>query len=98
MTEIIGYIAAFLTTVSFLPQVVKTIKTKDTSGISLLMYSIFVSGVFLWLIYGILLKNIVITSANLLTFILAGLVLLIKLRSEIKGRKSGGRGRNRTDV
>ena len=79
MTEIIGFIAALLTTFSFLPQVIKTVRTKDTSGISLLMYAIFVSGVFLWLIYGILLGNIVITSANLVTFILAGIVLIIDL-------------------
>jgi MtN3 and saliva related transmembrane protein len=91
MTEIIGYIAAFLTTFSFLPQVISILRTKDTSGISLSMYSIFVSGVFLWLIYGILLKNIVITSANLVTFILAGMVLVLRVRN-------GGRGRNRTDA
>ena len=80
MTEIIGLIAAFLTTISFLPQVIKAIKTKDTSSISLLMYSLFTSGVFLWMLYGILLENIVITSANLITLILAGIVLAMKVK------------------
>jgi len=80
MTEIIGLIAAFLTTISFLPQVIKTIKTKDTSSISLLMYSLFTGGVFLWMVYGILLENIVITSANLITLILAGIVLVMKVK------------------
>lgn len=95
MTEIIGYIAAFLTTISFLPQVIKTLKTKDTTGISLLMYFIFTSGVFLWLIYGILLKNIVITSANLLTLVLAGMILLLKLRNEIKKWRPGSESNRR---
>ncbi len=81
MTEIIGYLAAFLTTISFLPQVIKTIKTKDTSGISLLMYSLFVMGIFMWLIYGILLENIVITSANLLTLVFSGVILIMKIKS-----------------
>lgn len=80
MIEIIGLVAAFLTTISFLPQVIKTIKTKDTSSISLLMYSLFTSGVFLWMIYGILLENIVITSANLITLIFAGIVLGMKIK------------------
>jgi len=91
LIHIIGYIAAFLTTVSFLPQVIQTIKTKDTSGISLLMYSLFVAGVFMWLIYGILLKNIAITSANLITLILAGIVLVMKIRSKILCKKEDHR-------
>ena len=80
----IGYLAAFLTTISFLPQVIHTLKTKDVSGISLLMYSTFVAGVFLWLIYGILIKNQVIIVANFVTFILAGTVLWMKMRSKNK--------------
>jgi len=80
MTELIGYIAAFLTTLSFLPQVIKTLKTRDTSGISLLMYSMFVLGVALWLIYGILIGNRVIVIANSITFFLSGTVLFVKLR------------------
>jgi MtN3 and saliva related transmembrane protein len=80
MTELIGYIAAFLTTLSFLPQVIKTLKTRDTSGISLLMYSMFVLGVALWLIYGMLIGNRVIVIANSITFFLSGTVLFVKLR------------------
>ena len=81
MTEIMGYIAAFLTTASFLPQAFKTLKTRDTSGISLLMYLMFVVGVGLWLIYGILIGNLIITFANLITFILAGMILLVKIKN-----------------
>jgi MtN3 and saliva related transmembrane protein len=80
MTELIGYTAAFLTTLSFLPQVIKTLKTRDTSGISLLMYSMFVLGVALWLIYGMLIGNRVIVIANSITFFLSGTVLFVKLR------------------
>ena len=80
MTELIGYIAAFLTTVSFLPQTIKTIKSRDTSGISFWMYLMFTCGVGFWLIYGILLENPVIIIANIITFLLAGVVLLAKIR------------------
>ena len=51
--EIIGLVAAFITTASFLPQVFKTYKTKDTSGLSLTMYLTFFVGIVLWLIYGL---------------------------------------------
>ncbi len=55
--EIAGYLAATLTTISFVPQALQVIKTKDTHSISLSMYIIFVSGVFLWLVYGLLIAN-----------------------------------------
>lgn len=87
MTEIIGYFAAFLTTASFLPQVLKALKTKDTTGISLIMYLMFISGVILWLIYGILLENKIIIFANLITLILAGIVLLVKIKNIAQGLK-----------
>ncbi len=81
ITEIVGIIGAFLTTVSFLPQALQTIKTKDTSGISLLMYLLFASGVIFWLTYGILLKNYTIIVANSITLILATIVLVIKINN-----------------
>jgi MtN3 and saliva related transmembrane protein len=81
MTDLIGYIAAFLTTISFLPQAIKTIKSKNTDGISFAMYLLFVVGVGFWLLYGILIGNHVIIIANFITFILSGLVLLIKIKN-----------------
>lgn len=81
MTELAGYIGAFLTTISFLPQAIQTIKTRDTSGISLAMYAMFVVGVVFWLIYGILLNNITIIVANIVTLSLAGIVLVIKMQN-----------------
>jgi len=81
MTNYIGYLAAFLTTFSFLPQALKTIKTKNTDSISLLMYLMFVSGVFMWLLYGIIIKDIPLILANIITFILSSSILLIKLKN-----------------
>lgn len=76
----IGIIAAILTTASFLPQAAKAIKTKDTKGISLTMYSLFFLGVTLWVIYGILVNDLPIILANGVTFILAGTILILKLK------------------
>lgn len=78
--DIIGYFAALLTTLSFLPQAIKTIKTKDTSGISLIMYSMFTIGVLGWLIYGFIKNDIPIFIANLVTLSLAGVILSLKVK------------------
>ena len=79
-TTIIGLIAAFCTTVSFLPQALQTIKTKDTKGISLSMYSLFTFGTVLWLAFGILSMNYPIMIANGITLILAIIILTYKIR------------------
>ncbi len=78
-TEVIGYIAASLTTASFLPQAILTIRTRDTSSLSLSMYSIFTLGVFCWLIYGLYISDRAIITANAITFILAGIILSYKI-------------------
>lgn len=75
-----GTLAAFLTTFSFLPQAIKVIKTKDTRGISLVMYSMFVVGVFCWMVYGIQIKDLPVTLSNFVTFIFAGIVLIFKIK------------------
>jgi len=77
---IIGYLAAFGTTVSFLPQAVKTIQTKDTSGISLPMYCLFTGGTLLWLIYGIMSPSLPVAVANAITFIFATTILIYKIK------------------
>jgi MtN3 and saliva related transmembrane protein len=79
--DIIGMIAASFTTFSFLPQAIKTLKTKETKGISLIMYAIFTCGVFFWLIYGILLQNSIIIFANTITLILSSIILVIKIKN-----------------
>lgn len=78
--NMIGFLAAMLTTFSFLPQAIKVIKTKDTSGISLVMYSMFVLGVLLWAIYGIVSNDLPLIIANTVTFIFAGVVLFYKIK------------------
>jgi len=80
--EIIGYCAAFLTTIAFLPQAMQSWRTRDLSGISVGMYSLFTSGVGLWLIYGLIIEKWPLILANALTFALALSILLLKLRSK----------------
>ena len=78
--DFIGFAAAFGTTISFLPQAVKTIQTKDTSGISLYMYALFTGGTFLWLIYGVLSGALPVAICNAVTFIFASIILIYKIR------------------
>lgn len=80
MGHIFGYFAAILTTLSFLPQTVKTIKEKNTEGISLLMYSMFTAGVLLWLVYGLYTRDIPVILANGVTLVLAVTILVLKIK------------------
>ncbi len=80
LTDLIGTFAATLTTLSFLPQALHTFRTKDVRGISLGMYSVFTSGVALWLVYGLLLNAWPIVIANVITLALASAILVMKLR------------------
>jgi len=78
--DYIGFVAASLTTASFVPQVWKTFRTRDVSGISLVMYSLFTLGVALWLVYGVITSNPPVTVANAITLALALSVLVMKVR------------------
>jgi MtN3 and saliva related transmembrane protein len=84
MTDWIGYVAATLTTAAFMPQAWLTFRTRDVSGISLLMYSVFTLGVALWLLYGILLGAWPIIISNIVTLGLAVGILWMKLTIEKK--------------
>ena len=77
--DIVGSLAAVLTTVSFLPQAWHSFKTKDVSGVSLGMYSVFTVGVALWLVYGLLLRAWPIVVANVITLALAVAILGMKV-------------------
>ena len=77
---LIGTIAGICTTAAFLPQVIKVCRTKHTSGISLSMYVVFSSGVFLWMWYGAMVKSLPILAANAVTFILSIYILIMKVR------------------
>jgi MtN3 and saliva related transmembrane protein len=79
-TELIGYAAATLTTVSFVPQVWKTFQSRDVAGISLGMYTLFTTGVAAWLVYGLLTRAWPLVAANGVTLALACAVLAMKLR------------------
>jgi MtN3 and saliva related transmembrane protein len=79
-TELFGYLAATLTTISFIPQVIQVWRSKHTKDISLGMYSIFTLGIVVWLVYGLLLGSTPIIVANSITVVLAGSVLVMKLK------------------
>jgi MtN3 and saliva related transmembrane protein len=79
-TDLVGTLAAVLTTASFVPQAWHTFRTRDVSGISLGMYCVFAAGVALWLVYGLLLGAWPIVAANGITLALAIAILAMKLR------------------
>ena len=78
--DAIGSVAAVLTTASFIPQAWHSFKTRDVSGVSLGMYSVFTLGVALWLLYGVLLQSWPLMIANSITLVLAAAILGMKLR------------------
>ena len=80
LIDTIGSVAAVLTTASFIPQVWHSFKTRDVSGISLGMYSVFTVGVALWLAYGIMLHSWPLMVANGVTLAFASAILVMKLR------------------
>ncbi len=77
---IISYIAAFCSMVSFIPQVLHTLKTRQTKGISLHMYIILGTGALLWTIYGIFLKDGAIILTNSVIFLFALQIIFLKLK------------------
>jgi MtN3 and saliva related transmembrane protein len=82
-TEVLGYIAAFLTTVSFIPQAYRIYQTKDTQAISLSMFLIFNLGLVCWLIFGMIINSMPIIVANSITLVLAMYILLVKIKNSL---------------
>lgn len=78
--EILGMLAAIITTAAFLPQVYKTWKTKDTKALSLTMYIVFFIGVSLWIVYGFYINSLPIISANVVTALSALILIVLKLK------------------
>mgnify|MGYP001806073365 CR=1 FL=1 len=76
---IIGSLAAIMTTLAFVPQAIKVVKTRDTKSISLWMYIIFSTGVALWLVYGLMKNDLPIILANMVTLVFALIILFYKL-------------------
>jgi MtN3 and saliva related transmembrane protein len=75
-----GYLAATLTTLAFVPQALKTIRTRDTRSISLGMYVVFTIGIGFWLVYGIALDSMPMILSNIVTFALSATILGLKLK------------------
>lgn len=79
--EVVGFVAATLTTVSFLPQAYKVYKTQHTADLSLWMFILFSVGIFLWLVYGLLVHSRPVIIANALSLLLSGYILSVKVRN-----------------
>jgi len=79
-SSIIGFVAATLTTISFVPQVIKVWRSRSTHDVSLGMYALFTLGVAMWLAYGLLIHSWPVILANFVTLLLAGMVLVMKLK------------------
>jgi MtN3 and saliva related transmembrane protein len=79
LREWVGFAAALLTTLAFFPQALKSWQTRNLSGISLSMYSLFTLGVALWLVYGVIIGSWPVIAANAITLMLAGMVLTLKI-------------------
>lgn len=93
MTDLIGFIAACLTTISFVPQAILVVRTGNTQGVSLLMYALFTLGVSGWLTYGVLTGALPIIMSNFVTLCLALTILVLKVRDVVRGSDRWGTAR-----
>tara|TARA_B110000977_G_scaffold49842_1_gene67726 strand:+ start:2101 stop:2367 length:267 start_codon:yes stop_codon:yes gene_type:complete len=84
LVDYVGSIAATCTTLAFIPQAIHSYKTRDLSGISLPMYSIFTAGVAMWLVYGLLKQDWPIIIANTITVALSAMMLVLKIMETLK--------------
>ncbi|MEN9725442.1 MAG: hypothetical protein RLZZ98_951 [Pseudomonadota bacterium] len=82
-SEFVGYSAAFLTTIAFVPQAYHSWTTRDLSGVSLPMYSLFTAGVALWFVYGLYIGSMPVMIANAITLIFSAIVLTLKVQQTI---------------
>ncbi|MBF4695303.1 SemiSWEET transporter [Fusibacter ferrireducens] len=87
MTTVIGLVAAFLSTISFLPQAIKVVTTKKTDGISLVMYAIFTMGVLLWALYGFMTMQLPVIIANVITLVFAVIILFYTWQNVMKEKR-----------
>ena len=80
----IGYAAATMTTVSFLPQLIRVVRLRSAREISLLMFLVFSAGTFSWMVYGLLTHSMPVVVANVVTFVLSMSILVLKLKFDRK--------------
>ena len=78
--DVLGFVAATLTTIAFIPQTIQSWRTRDMSGISLPMYSLFTTGVVLWIIYASLIQNWPVLIATIITLGTSGSILWLKIQ------------------
>ena len=81
--ELMGFAAAFLTTIAFIPQVIQVWKSKSVEGLSLTTYIIFIIGVFLWFLYGLSIGSLSMIIANFITVLLASVIIYFIIKSKI---------------
>ena len=86
LVELLGMIAALLTTIAFVPQVLRIYLTKSANDVSYLMFSIFSTGVLLWLVYGLLIGSAALIAANVVTLALCLTVIVLKVRYQRRAR------------
>lgn len=84
----IGIAAACCTTLSFVPQVIQILKNRDTAGISVAMYTIFTTGVFFWVVYGFIIRDMPVLLANSVTLILTLSVLMLTITQRLRTRNA----------
>ncbi|MFO0754058.1 MAG: SemiSWEET transporter [Thermodesulfovibrionales bacterium] len=77
---LLGLAAAVLTTSSFIPQVVRSWRLKETKDISLWMFLLIGAGIFLWMVYGFLIRDLPVIAANMVSFIFVSLILYFKIK------------------
>lgn len=87
MADLIGTLAAILTTASFVPQAVLVLRTRNTEGLSLVMYAMFTLGIACWLVYGAMIESLPIIIANTITIVLASIILGIKARNTLAAER-----------
>lgn len=78
-TKLLGLVAGLLTTLSFVPQVVKTWRSRSARDLSLVMFLLYCLGVFLWMIYGFMIDELPVILWNIITLILASIILVFKI-------------------
>jgi len=87
MESYLGFFAAFCTTIAFIPQVIKVYKSKHTKDISLGMFLLLSLGIVLWIGYGLMIKSYPVVIANSITIILAGYILITKIKLDVLSSK-----------
>ena len=87
LIDLFGYTAAALTTFAFVPQAVKSVRSRDTKSISLSTFVVFTIGVVFWLIYGILRKDSALILANSITAVLSIVILVVKIKNDLMRQK-----------